>query len=68
MTVIYFFYGLKNFDVKSDVILNRLEKYMRFILNKNLVFIDTMKFVNSNLKKLVKKLIRQWFQIFNARV
>ena len=59
MTVIYFFYGLKNFDVKSDVILNRLEKYMRFILNKNLVFIDTMKFVNSNLKKLVKKLIRQ---------
>ena len=32
---------------------------MRFILNKNLVFIDTMKFVNSSLKKLVKKLIRQ---------
>ena len=34
-------YELKKFDVKIDVIPNRLEKYMAFILNKNLVFIDT---------------------------
>ena len=44
---------LKNFDVKIDAIPNGLEKYMAFILNKNLVFIDSMKFANSSLEKLV---------------
>ena len=33
------FYELKKFDVKTDVIPNRLEKYMTFTLNKNLFFI-----------------------------
>ena len=50
------FYELKKFDVKIDVIPNRLEKYMAFILNKNLVFVDSMKFINSSLQKLVKNL------------
>ena len=36
-----------------DVITNRLEKYMAFFLNKILVFIDSMKFMNSSLGKLV---------------
>ena len=45
-----------NFDVKIGVIPNRLEKYMAFFLNKNLVFIDSMQFMNSNLEKLVKNL------------
>ena len=47
---------LKYFDIKIDVIPNGLEKYMAFILNKNLVFIDSMQFINSSLKKLVKNL------------
>ena len=47
---------LKKFYVKIDVIPNRLEKYMAFILNKNLVFIDSMQFMNSSLEKLVKNL------------
>ena len=47
---------LKIFDVKIDVIPNRLEKYMTLILNKNLVFIDSMQFMNSSLQKLVKNL------------
>ena len=42
--------------MKTDVILNRLEKCMDFFLNKNLVFIDSMQFMNSSLKKLVKNL------------
>ena len=50
------FCELKKFDVKIDVIPNRLEKYMEFILNKNLVFIDSMQFMNSSLEKLVKNL------------
>ena len=33
-----------------------LEKYMPFFLNKNLVFIGSMYFMNSSLEKLVKNL------------
>ena len=33
-----------------------LEKYMAFLLNKNLVIIDSMQFMNSSLEKLVKNL------------
>ena len=47
---------LKIFDAKIDVIQNGLEKYMAFFLNKNLVFIDSMQFMNSSLDKLVKNL------------
>ena len=47
---------LKNFDVKIDVIPNRLEAYMAFFKNKNLVFIGSMQFINSSLEKLVKNL------------
>ena len=50
------FCELNKFDVKIDVIPNRLEKYMAFFLNKNLVFIDSMQFMNSSLDKLVKNL------------
>ena len=51
------FYELKKFDVKIDVIPNGLEKYMAFMINKNLVFIDSMQFMNSSLEKLVKNLL-----------
>ena len=35
-----FFNKFKNFDVKVDIIPNRLEKYIASFLNKNLVFIE----------------------------
>ena len=44
------------FDVKVNVIPDGLEKYMAFTINKNLVFIDTMQFMNSSLDSLVKNL------------
>ena len=50
------FHELKKFDVKIDEIRNGLQKYMAFILNKNLVFIDSMQFMNSSLEKLVRNL------------
>ena len=50
------FNELSKFDVKTDVIPNGPEKYMAFFLNKNLVFIDSMQFMNSSLEKLVKNL------------
>ena len=50
------FSELDKFDVTISVIPNGLEKYMGFFLNKDLVFIDSMRFMNSSLDKLVKNL------------
>ena len=44
------------FDVKVNVIPNRLEKYIAFTINNHLVFIDSMQFMNCCLDALVKKL------------
>ena len=50
------FKELSKFNVKINVIPNGLEKYMAFTINKNLVFIDGMQFMNSSLDSLVKNL------------
>ena len=42
--------------MKTDLIPNRLEEYMTFFVNENLVFIDSMQFMKSSLEKLVKDL------------
>ena len=44
------------FDVKVNVIQNRLEKYMTFTINKNFIFNDSMEFMNCSLDSLVKNL------------
>ena len=44
------------FDVKVNVIPNELEKYMAFTISNNLVFIDSMQFMNSSVDALVKNL------------
>ena len=49
-------YELKKLDVKIGVTPNRFEIGMAFILNKILVSIDSLQFVNSSLEKLVKSL------------
>ena len=49
------FNELDKFDVKISARTNGLEKYMAF-LNKNLLFIDSMQFMNSSLDKLIKHL------------
>ena len=56
------FKGLSNFNCKISVIPNGLEKYMSFTLNKNLVFIDSMLFMNFCLDKLVKNLSNEDFK------
>ena len=50
------FKELNKFNCSIDVIPNGLEKYMSFTLNKNIVFIDSLLFMNSALDKLVKNL------------
>ena len=42
--------------MKIDVIPSGLERYMMFIINKNLAFMDNMQFINSSPEKLVKNL------------
>ena len=53
---------LHKFNSKVDVIPNGLEKYMAFFLGRDLVFIDSMQFMNSSLDKLVKKLSDEDFK------
>ena len=50
------------FDVKVSVIPNGLEKYTAFKVNKNLVFIDRIQFMNSGLGPLVKNLMDNDFR------
>ena len=47
---------ISKFDVKVSVIPNGLEKYMAFTINRNLIFIDSMQFMNCCLDSLVKNL------------
>ena len=56
---------LNKFDVKVSVVPNGLEKYMAFTINRNLVFIDNMQFMNSNLDSLVKNLSDNDFKYFS---
>ena len=50
------------FDVEVNVIPNESEKYMPFAINKNLVFIGSMQFMNSSLNALVKNLPDNYFK------
>ena len=50
------------FDVKVNVIPNGLEKYTAFTINNNLVFIDSIKFMNSSLDALGKNLTNDDFK------
>ena len=56
------FYDLNNSVVKISVIANGFEKYMVFFGGKNLVFIDSMQFMNSSLNKRFKNLSDEDFK------
>ena len=56
------FSELHKFNLKFDVIPNGLEKYMAFFLVRDLVFIDSIQFMNSSLDKLVKNLSDEDFK------
>ena len=47
---------ISQFNVKVSVIPNGLQKYMAFTINRNLIFIDSVQFMNSSLDSLVKNL------------
>ena len=64
---LFILYELQKLDIKIDVIPNRLEKYMVFIVNKILVLIGSMQFMNSSLKKLVKNLTENDFKYLTEK-
>ena len=53
---------INNFDVIIDVIPDGLEKYIAFIINRDLVFIDSMQFMKLSLDSLVKNLVDEDFK------
>ena len=55
-------------DVKVNVIPNGLEKYKDFTIYKNLVFINSMQFMNSGLNELAKNLIDNDFKYFSKNL
>ena len=62
------FNKLNKFFRKIEVTPNRLQKYMTFFSNKNLVFVDSVQFMNSSLKKLVKNLSKNDFKYLTEEV
>ena len=60
------FKGLSKFNCSVSVIPNGLEKYMSFALGKNIVFIDSMLFLNSSLDILVGNLGSEDFKYLSS--
>ena len=50
------FKGLKNFDATIDVIPKTMEKYMSIFVNRNIIFIDSLRFIKALLDTLTSNL------------
>ena len=59
---------IDKFDVTTGVIPNGLEKCMAFTINTNLVFIDKIQFINSNLDALVTNLSDNDFKFWSQEL
>ena len=53
---------INKFDATIFVLVNGLEKYMAFKINRNLVSIHSMQFMNSSLDTLNKNLSENYFK------
>ena len=53
---------INKFDVTIFVLVNGLEKYMAFKINRNLVSIHSMQFMNSSLDTLNENLSEYYFK------
>ena len=54
--------GLSKFNLKINIIPNRLENYTSFRINNKLSFIDSFQFLTSSLDNLVKNLNKDDFK------
>ena len=55
-------------SLKISVIPNELEKYMSFIINNKLRFINSFQFLSSSLDSLVKNLNKNDFKYLNQEL
>ena len=62
------FREMSKFNFSVSIIRKGLENYMNFTLNNNIVFIDSMLFLNSSLDKLIKKLSNENFKYLSAEL
>ena len=60
--------GLGKSSLKISVIPNELEKYMSFIINNKLRFINSFQFLRSSLDSLVKNLNKDDFKYLNQEL
>ena len=60
--------GLGKSSLKISVIPNELEKYMSFIINNKLRFINSFQFLSSSLDSLVKNLNKDDFKYLNQEL
>ena len=51
---------LSKFKLKTNVILNELEKYMSLNVNNKLIFIDSLQFLSFSFKNLGKNDFNYW--------
>ena len=58
---------LDKFNLKINVIPNRLEKYMRFKINNKLFFIDSFQVYSSSINSLVKSSGKNEFKHLNQK-
>ena len=56
---------LGKFNFKVNVIRNGLQKYMIFIINNKLLFLDNFLFISSSLDSLVKNLSKEDLEYFS---
>ena len=59
---------IDKFDVNVSIIPNELQKYMAFTISKNLLFIDSMQFMNAKLDELVKNFSKMGFKYLSQEL
>ena len=59
---------LGKFNLKVNVIPNRLEKYMSFNINSKLSFIESFQFLSSSLDSLVKNVSNDDFKYLSEEI
>ena len=53
--------NIEKFNKDINVIPNNMEKYMAFMIDKNLIFIDSFQFMTQNLSNLANNLPKDGF-------
>ena len=59
--------NIEKFNKDINVIPNNMEKYMAFMIDKNLIFIDSFQFMTQNLSNLANNLPKDGFLSYKKK-